>query len=70
MKRVNIIYFLIGIVFCMLAPEAGAQDGSAAYNFLNVTSSARIYGLGGMNISLVDDDITVADQNPPSSAAR
>lgn len=64
MKRVNIIYFLIGIVFCMLAPEAGAQDGSAAYNFLNVTSSARIYGLGGMNISLVDDDITVADQNP------
>lgn len=41
-----------------------AQDGSTAYNFLNVTSSAKIYGLGGMNISLVDDDITVTEQNP------
>ena len=41
---------------------AAAQDGSAAYNFLNVTSSARIYGLGGMNITLVDDDITTTDQ--------
>jgi len=41
-----------------------AQDGSAAYNFLNVTSSARIYGLGGVNITLVDDDVTVGDQNP------
>lgn len=43
---------------------AAAQDGSAAYNYLNVTSSARIYGLGGMNITLVDDDITTTDQNP------
>ena len=48
----------------LCAASAGAQDGSTAYNFLNVTSSARIYGLGGVNISLVDDDITVIDQNP------
>ncbi|MDE6135690.1 MAG: PorV/PorQ family protein, partial [Muribaculaceae bacterium] len=41
-----------------------AQDGSTAYNFLNVTSSARIYGLGGVNVTLVDDDISVVDQNP------
>lgn len=41
-----------------------AQNGSTAYNFLNVTSSAKIYGLGGVNITLVDDDISVADQNP------
>ena len=42
-----------------------AQDGgSTAYSFLNVTSSSKIYGLGGVNISLVDDDISVADQNP------
>ena len=36
-----------------------AQDGTSAYSFLNVTSSAKVYGLGGVNISLVDDDITV-----------
>lgn len=41
-----------------------AQDGSTAYNFLNVTSSSRIYGLGGVNITLVDDDINTTDQNP------
>lgn len=41
-----------------------AQDGSTAYNFLNVSSSSRIYGLGGVNISLVDDDISTTDQNP------
>lgn len=35
----------------LCAASAGAQDGSTAYNFLNVTSSARIYGLGGVNIS-------------------
>ena len=40
------------------------QDGSTAYQFLNVTSSARIYGLGGVNVTLVDDDISVVDQNP------
>ncbi len=44
--------------------SAKAQDGSTAYNFLNVTSSAKIYGLGGVNISLVDDDISTIDQNP------
>lgn len=49
-----------------LAPlPAAAQDGaSAAYEFLNITSSARIYGLGGTNITLVDDDIQTTGQNP------
>ncbi len=41
-----------------------AQENSTAYNFLNVTSSSRIYGLGGVNITLVDDEISTADQNP------
>lgn len=41
-----------------------AQDGSNAYNFLNITSSSKIYGLGGVNISLVDDDLSTVDQNP------
>ncbi len=57
----------IGIVLLGLLGAVGtayAQDGSSAYNFLNVTSSSRIYGLGGVNITLVDDDITTVDQNP------
>ena len=57
--------FLLALLLTVSASvPALAQDGSSAYQFLNITSSARIYGLGGMNISLVDDDITTADQNP------
>lgn len=41
-----------------------AQDGSTAYNYLNITSSARIYGLGGINITAVEDELSVTDQNP------
>lgn len=43
---------------------ASAQDGTTAYSLLNITSSSKIYGLGGVNISLVDTDMNVADQNP------
>lgn len=53
-----VAFVLLSCLYCF------GQDGSTAYNFLNVTSSARIYGLGGMNITLVDDDVTVTDQNP------
>lgn len=41
-----------------------AQVGSTAYNFLNTTSSARIYGLGGVNITNIDGYLGSADQNP------
>ena len=57
-------HYIIAFCLAQLGLTLAAQDGSTAYNFLNVTSSAKIYGLGGVNISLVDDDITVTDQNP------
>lgn len=57
--RILTVLALAGVAQGMLA-----QDGSTAYNFLNVTGSSRIYGLGGVNISLVDDDIFTTDQNP------
>ncbi|MDE7120526.1 MAG: hypothetical protein K2O10_07935, partial [Muribaculaceae bacterium] len=41
-----------------------AQDGSVAYQYLNTTSSARIYALGGVNITAVSDDLSTSDQNP------
>lgn len=44
--------------------SAYAADSSPAYNFLNITNSTRIYGLGGVNITTVDDDIMTVDQNP------
>ena len=52
------------LVFAFVAPTTRAQDGSTAYNYLNITSSARIYGLGGVNITAVEDELSVTDQNP------
>ncbi|MDY4185537.1 MAG: type IX secretion system protein PorQ, partial [Sodaliphilus sp.] len=43
---------------------AWAQDGTTAYEFLQITPSAHVYGLGGHNIALIDDDINLVEQNP------
>ena len=59
-----IIYFLSFFLLAASCFSAVAQESNSAYNWLNITSSSRIYGLGGLNISLVDDEIQIADQNP------
>ncbi len=61
--RLKLIISLLTIL-CGLAEPVFAQDGTTAYNFLNITASSKIYGLGGINISLVDDDMSVSDMNP------
>lgn len=63
----TLIVLLLGIT--SFAGVRG-QESSSAYNFLNITSSSKIYGLGGVNISLVDDDIFTADQNPSLMGAE
>lgn len=61
----NVSLKILSLIAASLASVASAaQDGSTAYNFLNVSGSSRIYGLGGVNISLVDNDVFTADQNP------
>lgn len=59
----QIRYILAIALMCCLLPVK-AQDGTSAYSFMNITASSKIYGLGGVNISLVDDDLMSADQNP------
>lgn len=63
-RRLSPPLFVALLWLLTLAPAARSQDGSTAYNYLNVTSSARIYGLGGVNISAVADELQTADQNP------
>lgn len=46
-------------------PSEGVGGSSPAYSFLETTSSTRIYGLGGINITVVDPtDVFTIDQNP------
>ncbi|MBO5779527.1 MAG: type IX secretion system protein PorQ [Muribaculaceae bacterium] len=61
----NISIRIILSIFAILSCSSLiAQDGSTAYNFLNITNSAHLYGLGGVNISTVESDLTTTDQNP------
>ncbi len=53
-----------GVVMMTIDIVCTAQENGSAYSFLNVSGSSRIYGLGGVNVSLVDDDVMTADQNP------
>lgn len=46
------------------AAAATAQTGRSAYDFLTVPTSSHVYGLGGTNITIIDDDVTLAEQNP------
>ena len=57
-------YYFTYALILLTALCSWAQEGSSAYNFLNIPLSSRIYGLGGVNITLVDDDVTTVDQNP------
>lgn len=56
--------FTYSLIAVGISLVSAAQDGTNSYNWLDVTSSAHIYGLGGINISLVDDDLSTTDQNP------
>lgn len=64
MRKEIAIYIFALLVFAMLPVCLAAQDGRTAYNFLNTTVSTHAYGLGGTNISIVDDDINLYEQNP------
>lgn len=53
---------LIAVTGSVALAQSG---GTTAYNFMDISGSAKIYGLGGVNISLVDpDDVMTIDQNP------
>jgi hypothetical protein len=49
----------------LISPAIRAQvGGSSTYSFLNVTSSARVAAMGGTFISVKDNDLNLALQNP------
>ena len=56
------VCFLSAISLCGVT--AAAQESNSAYDFLNVTSSAKAYGLGGANISTIGAGIDMIEQNP------
>ena len=60
MKRI----LFISIFFSAISSVYGQFGGSYTYAYLQLPPSARISGLGGLNISTYDNDIAMAWQNP------
>lgn len=48
----------------LAAGSAQAQEGSGAYSFLKIPMSSQAFALGGVNISTVNPDLSLVDQNP------
>ena len=56
---------MILLAMSAVALLAVADDGTTtAYDFLNVPASSHVYGLGGHNLTIIDDDINLVEQNP------
>ena len=56
-----IVSFLVSCLFCL---AAYAQESQQDYNFLRLPVSAHAAGLGGENISLIEDDASLMFTNP------
>lgn len=60
MKRIKIIIAIISLPFIMNAQIGG----KGVFTFLEIPNSARVASLGGANISIYDEDLNMAYQNP------
>ncbi len=57
-------YTILAFLFTINVTISAQSGGNSAYDFLNLTNSARIAALGGQQISLFDDDLNVVFHNP------
>lgn len=55
---------MLAVLPARAVAEGAGGDSSPAYSFLDITSSSRIFGLGGVNVSAVDPGLPAVDQNP------
>ena len=60
MKTLKAFLFLL----LLLPLTAKAQGGESAFNFLRLPYSSRAAALGGSNISVVDNDLSLSMHNP------
>ena len=58
------IYRIILSLLLLLPLTANAQGGESAFNFLRLPYSSRAAALGGSNISVIDDDLSLTMHNP------
>jgi hypothetical protein len=59
-KTAKILFYLL----LFLPLTIMAQGGESAFNFLRLPYSSRVAALGGSNISVIDDDLSLSMHNP------
>ncbi|WMJ72814.1 type IX secretion system protein PorQ [Cytophagaceae bacterium ABcell3] len=59
LKQVTFILLLF-----IAVPSMAQVGGSSSFRFLDVPVNARLAGIGGMNVSLADNDVNMFFQNP------
>ncbi len=64
MKRIIRIVFLLALGLPASNTEAQITGGQHVFQFLTLSPSARVTALGGMQITVQDDDATLAATNP------
>lgn len=63
-RMTKIRHFLLLLTGFGICFTTAAQESGSVFNFLNLPVSAHSTTLGGKNISLIEDDISLAIQNP------
>ena len=61
MKSFRAILLLASLPHCV---SSWSQTGRSAYEFLDIPTSSHAFGLGGTNIALIDDDVSLTQDNP------
>ncbi|MCL2597804.1 MAG: type IX secretion system protein PorQ [Paludibacter sp.] len=64
MKNRKYYILVIFNILISVSVSCFSQAGSGLYKFLDFSPSARTTALGGMNVSLIDNDITMLFSNP------
>jgi len=59
MRKIIALYFSLLCAFPLLA-----QEGKSAFDFLQLPNSVRAAALGGTNISIIENDLSLINQNP------
>jgi hypothetical protein len=56
--------FILCVIWFGTAARICGQEGNSVFSFLNLPTSSHAVALGGKNISLIEDDISLTFQNP------
>lgn len=66
-KRSNVVMITTLLLYLLSFTASAQVGGKRSFEFLNVPQSARLSGLGGVNVSLADHDVNFFYANPALS---